>query len=185
MTDEPLARRAFTGEDQLRFARLSLDWNPIHLDAGFARRTQAGAPVVHGIHHLLWAMDTALQSSAFDVRNIRVRFQQPLFVGEIAEVRIRSRTETAVNIEIVAAATAIAAIRLSTQPGKLSGTLARGVELPPQPTKEAADIPFEQLAGRARSRRMPGRMRCGTCFPSCRSVSARLPSARSWRPRKS
>ena len=68
---EPLASRAFTIEDQRAFALMSRDRNPIHLDASFARRTQAGAAIVHGIHTLLWAMDAALRSSSFDIQSIK------------------------------------------------------------------------------------------------------------------
>jgi NADP-dependent 3-hydroxy acid dehydrogenase YdfG len=149
MTDQPLGSRTFTLEDQLAFARLSLDWNPMHLDANFARRTQAGAPLVHGIHNLLWAADTVLRSFAFDVRNIKARFQQPLFLDEVARIEIRSRTETAVSIEIVADGTVIAAIRLSSEPGKLSGSSARGIALEPQGIATPVDVPFEQLAHQA------------------------------------
>jgi len=146
MTEAPLGSRVFTLEDQLAFARLSLDWNPMHLDANFARRTQAGAPLVHGIHNLLWTMDTVLRSFAFDIRNIKARFQQPLFPGEIAHIEIRSRTETAVSVEVVAAGTVIAAIRLSSEPGKLTGSSARGIALASQKIAAPLDIPFEQLA---------------------------------------
>ena len=149
MTQAPLGSRVFTLEDQLAFARLSLDWNPMHLDANFARRTQAGAPLVHGIHTLLWTMDTVLRSFAFDIRNIKARFQQPLFLGEIACIEIRSRTETAVNIEVVAGSTVVAAIRLSSEPGKLSGSSARRIELAPQAVPAPVDIPFEQMADQA------------------------------------
>jgi acyl dehydratase/NAD(P)-dependent dehydrogenase (short-subunit alcohol dehydrogenase family) len=148
MTDEPIASRTFTRDDQLSFARLSSDWNPMHLDSHFARRTQAGAPVVHGIHTLLWAIDAVLRSQAFDIQNIRARFQQPLFPHEIAGIRIRSRTQTAVHIEVVAANTVIAAIRLSSQPGPPSATLARQATLAPQTTANPVDVPFEQLANR-------------------------------------
>lgn len=48
---EPLASRAFTIEDQRAFALMSRDRNPIHLDASFARRTQAGAAIVHRDSH--------------------------------------------------------------------------------------------------------------------------------------
>ncbi len=146
MTDQPLASRIFTLDDQLAFARLSLDWNPMHLDARFARRTQMGAPVVHGIHTLLWAVDTVRRSFAFDIKNIRVRFHQPLFPGEIAQVRISGRTKTVVNIEVVAEATVVAAIRLSSVPGKLMGSSARGIAVAPQQLADAVDIPFEQMA---------------------------------------
>jgi hypothetical protein len=146
MTDEPLATRTFTADDQLAFARLSLDWNPMHLDTDFARRTQMGAPVVHGIHTLLWAVDAVLRSSAFDIENIRVRFHQPLFPGEIAAVKVVSRTETVVAIEVVADSTAVAAIRLSSESGKLMGSSARGIALAPQPIAKAVDASFERLA---------------------------------------
>src|SRR3981081_3451902 len=117
MTDAPLASRIFTRGDQFAFARLSGDFNPMHLDAEFARRTQAGAPVVHGIHNLLWAMDTLLASHRFDIKNITAGLQQPLYIKGVAEIRIRSRTETAANVEIVAANTVIAAIKLSSVSG--------------------------------------------------------------------
>src|ERR1035438_4230922 len=52
-----LAERTFDFGDQKRFATLSGDWNPIHVDPVRARRTQAGGVVVHGIHVLLWALD--------------------------------------------------------------------------------------------------------------------------------
>jgi acyl dehydratase len=146
MTDQPLDCRAFTLDDQRAFARLSQDRNPMHLDANFARRTQAGAPVVHGIHNLLWAMDTVLRSFPFDIQNIKVRFQQPLFVGEIAHIEIRSRAETTINVEVLAADTVVAAIRLSSVPGTLLGSSARQIAPAPQPIANAIDIPFEQLA---------------------------------------
>src|ERR1700722_1375711 len=147
MTDEPLASRVFTMEDQLAFARLSRDRNPMHLDANFARRTQAGAPVVHGIHDLLWAMDAVLRSSSFNVHGIKVRFQQPFFLDEIARIEIRSRTETAINLEIIAAGTVIATIRLSSKPAT-APALARPIAVAPQPIAEPTDIPFGQMADR-------------------------------------
>jgi acyl dehydratase/NADP-dependent 3-hydroxy acid dehydrogenase YdfG len=146
MTDAPLASRTFTPDDQLGFARLSRDWNPMHLDANFARRTQAGAPVVHGIHTLLWAMDTAVRTFPFDIRNIKVRFQQPLYPGEIAQLEIRSRTETAIALEVLAAGTVIATIKLSPESGKLLGGSVRPIAAAPPEIANPVDIPFEQWA---------------------------------------
>jgi hypothetical protein len=145
MTDAPLASRTFTLDDQFAFARLSRDWNPMHLDANFARRTQAGAPVVHGIHTLLWAMDMALRSFPLDIGNIRVRFAQPLYHGETAQLEIRSRTETAITLEVLAASTVIAAIRLSSEPGKLLAS-ARPIATAPRQPENPVDIAFEQWA---------------------------------------
>jgi acyl dehydratase/NAD(P)-dependent dehydrogenase (short-subunit alcohol dehydrogenase family) len=147
--DEALASRTFTLDDQFVFARLSSDWNPMHLDAGFARRSQVGAPVVHGIHNLLWAMDAVLRSFPLDVQNIKVRFQQPLFPGEVAQIRIRSRTKAAVNIEVVAAGTNVAAIRLSSEGAKLSGLPASQSRTAPQQIAAPIDVQFEQMADQA------------------------------------
>jgi acyl dehydratase len=44
MTDEFHASRTFSLNDQMAFARLSSDWNPMLLDQAFARRTQVGRP---------------------------------------------------------------------------------------------------------------------------------------------
>ncbi len=49
--------RTFTSEDQIAFAELSGDYNPLHMDAVASRRMLFGSQVVHGIHTLLWALD--------------------------------------------------------------------------------------------------------------------------------
>src|SRR5256885_1674630 len=105
-----IATRGFALDDQREFARLSGDHNPLHLDASFARRTQMGAPVVHGIHTLLWAMESVLRTTSLDVRNIRVRFHQPLFLDEAADVLIADQTRTWIDLDVTAAGTVIAAI---------------------------------------------------------------------------
>lgn len=40
--------------------------------AGYARRTQAGAPVVHGIHAVLWALEQVADEA--DIQGLKVRF---------------------------------------------------------------------------------------------------------------
>jgi hypothetical protein len=149
MTPSVLARRAFTASDQREFAAVSGDFNPMHLDADFARRTQMGAPVVHGIHLLLWALDTALQSNPFDIQSLKVRFQQPLYLDEMAELRTGGRTESSLHLEVTTAGIVIAAIKLSSQPGKLLGSAARAVTATLRPHSVPADIPFEEMAKQA------------------------------------
>ena len=56
--------RTFDRKAQDDFAFFSLDRNPIHLDAIQARRTQAGQPVVHGMHAVLWALDVIARNQA-------------------------------------------------------------------------------------------------------------------------
>ncbi|MBI5319932.1 SDR family NAD(P)-dependent oxidoreductase [Bradyrhizobium sp.] len=141
-----IASRAFTLDDQRQFARASGDSNPLHLDARFARRTQMGAPVVHGIHTVLWALEAWLRAGSFDVRSIRVRFHQPLFLDETAEVRIGSRTESSVDLDVIAAGAVIAAIKLSSRPGKISGSSVGSALPAPRVISEPLDPPFAQMA---------------------------------------
>lgn len=148
MNEQSLASRSFTQADQGEFALLSGDHNPLHLDAGFARRTQMGEVVVHGVHYLLWALETVLRSAPFEVRSIKVRFSQPLFLHEIAQVRITTRTEAAVNVEVTAADTVLATVKLSSQPGKIAGSSARALPLSAQSIASPLDLGFERLAGR-------------------------------------
>src|SRR5665213_791706 len=95
MLSPPNTERIFGMPDQIAFAAFSGDYNPIHVDAIYARRTQAGAPVVHGIHILLWALEVLLQ---FDlrpqtIRSFRGRFRAPLLVGDHAEIRVQRKND--------------------------------------------------------------------------------------------
>ena len=78
MTDIPT--RTFTLEDQRAFAALSGDGNAIHVDPLRARRSLTGGPVVHGIHGLLWALDTwsARHGGPVALRAIDVSFVKPI-----------------------------------------------------------------------------------------------------------
>ena len=55
------------------FASLSGDRNPMHMDEVAARRTQAGSPVVHGVHTLLWALDSLAATGKIVSSMIRLR----------------------------------------------------------------------------------------------------------------
>jgi len=78
------ARRTFSLEDQRAFARLSGDWNPLHVDPIAARRTMFEAPVVHGIHILLWALEGWLTTRApalpVAIASLKVAFRKPLML---------------------------------------------------------------------------------------------------------
>ena len=145
MTDEELPSRTFSLDDQIAFARLSSDWNPMHLDHAFARRSQMGAPVVHGIHTLVWAADAVLRSLPFGIANLRARFLQPLYLDETASVRIRDRTDARIEIEVVAANTVIASISLSSAPGKPVAGMAQPSSSAATSFAEPANLRFEQL----------------------------------------
>lgn len=145
MTDEPLASRSFSLNDQIAFAGLSSDWNPMHLDPAFARRTQVGAPVVHGIHNLVWSADAVLHRFPLRIANIRARFLQPLYLDETAHVRIKDRSDRQVELEIVAANVVVARVKLSARAAKSAATTAHPAPSAPVRISQPVDLPFEQL----------------------------------------
>jgi NADP-dependent 3-hydroxy acid dehydrogenase YdfG len=100
-----VARRKFAMSDQIAFAELSGDWNPIHVSAGTARRTQAGAPVVHGINGVLWALDELGQNGApLDrLERLTVEFDKFLFLDREVELHHTVVEEGAIQAELRAA----------------------------------------------------------------------------------
>jgi acyl dehydratase/NAD(P)-dependent dehydrogenase (short-subunit alcohol dehydrogenase family) len=149
MTDEPLASRTFNIADQIAFARLSSDWNPMHLDQDFARRSQVGAPVVHGIHTLAWSANAVLGSFPLKILSLRARFSQPLYLDESASVRIRHRTDTRIEFEVVATETVVATVRLSLEPAKFAALNTQLAPSAPARLSEPADLPFHLLVNQA------------------------------------
>ena len=105
MPDKSLATRTFDMADQIRFAEASGDRNPMHLDAVAARRTPAGAPVVHGVHMLLWALDVLARTDAEKkpVRRLTARFKRFVTVGEAAALTVTKRTEASVWLDLAVA----------------------------------------------------------------------------------
>jgi MaoC like domain/KR domain len=174
-----LARRVFTADDQRAFAGVSGDFNPMYLDADFARRTQMGAPVVHGIHNLLWALDAALRLNPFDIQSLKVRFQQPLYPDETAELRLIGRTENSLSLEVATACIVIATIKLSSLPGKVSGSAARTVPTAPQHFPNPADLPLAQMASESGTVAVPARNdELHTLFPDLSSSAAGISTIR-------
>lgn len=81
--------RQFSLADQSAFAELSGDCNPMHLDLQVARRLLLGGVAVHGIHLVLWALDTLLASGVVSpaLQSIRVHFDSPAGLDE--EIALR------------------------------------------------------------------------------------------------
>ena len=91
-----LAARTFDMADQTRFAAVSGDCNPMHLDAVVARRTPAGAPAVHGVHMLLWALDAFARGGGggSPVRRLTARFKRFVAINEAVAINVTKRTES-------------------------------------------------------------------------------------------
>ena len=103
------AERRFLPVDQDRFAALSGDLNPVHVDPVAARRTPAGAAVVHGLHGLLWSLDVIATGGPWrEPSGIDADFAQFLYVGETASLHIVRRTERECRAELRVGETVVA-----------------------------------------------------------------------------
>lgn len=150
MTRESLERKRFTTEDQERFARLSGDRNPLHMDPVAARRTQAGAPVVHGIHTLLWFLDV-LSRKRPDLPSfgtVNVRFEKLLYVGETAEAILTHCDGSGVRAAVTAAGTLVVRVTGTFGILKPPHPLRADVEMPVQRPVLPAELSLKELAGR-------------------------------------
>jgi acyl dehydratase len=178
MTRNILNRKHFTPEDQERFATLSGDRNPLHMDPVAARRTQAGAPVVHGIHTLLWCLD-GLSRKHPDLppfRTVSVRFEKLVYVGDVADAVLTHWDASGLRVEVTVAgmlAVRVAATFGTPQPSK---PMAVDPELPVRCPAVPAEVPFTDVAGRA------GRV--GFAVPAAQIARAFPDAARAWGERR-
>jgi acyl dehydratase/NADP-dependent 3-hydroxy acid dehydrogenase YdfG len=97
-----MMERAFSLFDQKAFAELSGDFNPLHVDPVAARRLLFGRPVVHGVHALLWALDTWLRGREGPValRSINATFQTAIGVNESVRYAVKCENGGEAEIEL-------------------------------------------------------------------------------------
>ncbi len=111
------AVRRFGQADQERFAKISGDRNPLHLDPDFARRTAYGVPLVHGIHLVLWAIEAAGLPEPGTWTGVSARFTSPLAAGEEVALLPPVATEPGtVRLNLVAGQRKIGRIVLRSAP---------------------------------------------------------------------
>lgn len=82
--------RVLRQEDFDRFAALSGDDNPIHVDSSFAARTRFGKPVAHGmlLYGLICGVVSDTYRDAFQIQQDLI-FPAPTFAGERITIRLR------------------------------------------------------------------------------------------------
>jgi acyl dehydratase len=86
--------RTITEADVVQFAMISGDWNPLHVDAEFAKTSVFGKRVVHGMAALSfmgglmysagWFSSTVIALLGYE----EVRFVAPLFIGDTIRCRM-------------------------------------------------------------------------------------------------
>ena len=96
-----MTHRTFERADQEAFAAFSGDRNPIHLDALAARRTIAGAPIVHGIHGLLWALDVFCADCRTTIAAISATFLKMLYLGDDVRLVVQDQDAAQARLQLV------------------------------------------------------------------------------------
>ncbi len=139
-TPPPVATRAVTPQLQEGFAALCGDRNPMHMDAIAARRTQAGLPVVHGVHTLLWALDALAAAGQLEttLTRVKVRFLKWVYLGDET---VLTATPTSLQVEVKGMAV-LSADLIHGAP------VAAGTEAAPSPArplKQALDLTFAEM----------------------------------------
>ena len=147
-----LASRRFDLPDQERFAVVSGDYNPVHLDPILARRTQAAAPVVHGVHLLLWALDALASNQPGLPRphGLRARFHKFVRVGDCAEVLLTHRGSQDAKLQVCVGAAPMIQVTLIFEDSKpksqdLAVFSTEQISRPPVPL----DLRLEQMSKRS------------------------------------
>lgn len=109
--------RRFTLDDQQAFARLSGDWNPIHVDPLRARRLLFGEPVVHGVHLILWALDRlAADRPIAALARLDARFDAAAPVDAAIELEPQTVTGDEIRVRLRAGTRNLARFRFTPAP---------------------------------------------------------------------
>ena len=144
-----MAQRAFTPDDQLAFAELSGDRNPLHVDPLLARRLLFGRPIVHGLHALLWALDECLQrrAPALELDSLSAGFQSGIGPGQPVDCTFTEAGEHSIDVRLDADAAPVMRARAGWHPCPRHAT-----EALPQPPREPAacrELTAEEAAAAA------------------------------------
>lgn len=165
-----LQQRTFDWPTHERFARISFDHNPIHVDATAARRTHVGAPIVHGIHSLLWMLDCIAQSepAATAARTLKAQFLQPVYVGDSATMELSQPTPRSIRARVVVAGeeVAVASVGFEALPRTLSQVPTGARRMPPPAAPQ--DLRLGQME------RMSGSLSFG---PASNEIAELFPAA--------
>lgn len=106
--------RIFDWAGQEEFSQLSGDRNPMHMDAVIARRTHAGQPVVHGMHTVIWALETLARQGALQqpIAHIKVAFQKLIYVGDAVRLETVRHDHMGISAQLCVDKVAVSTIVL-------------------------------------------------------------------------
>jgi NAD(P)-dependent dehydrogenase (short-subunit alcohol dehydrogenase family)/acyl dehydratase len=147
--DEPIAKRTFSLADQEAFARISGDSNPMHLDAVASRRTMAGAPVVHGVHGALWALEKLCEAGVpiSALASLKVQFPKFVHLDCEVELRIARRKDDTLKAEISNDGMVTTVLNLKFGPRRPGTPLWDGAPTAPSDISRPHDLTLAEMQG--------------------------------------
>ncbi|MBT3360763.1 MAG: monoamine oxidase [Rhodospirillales bacterium] len=83
-----------TYEDILKFADVTLDHHPLHVDEEYCKKTKFGRPIAHGLYGLSLMEGLKTKLKMYETTSIaslgwdKVRFKAPIFPGDEVHVRV-------------------------------------------------------------------------------------------------
>ncbi len=89
--DFATATRIYTAEDVRRFAELVNDFNPVHFDEEYAKKTIFGRPIVHGpfvITLITSIFASELPGPGCIYMSQEVRYIAPVYIGDEITARV-------------------------------------------------------------------------------------------------
>lgn len=84
--------RTVTEADVLNYAGISGDYNPVHVDAEYARRSRFGQRIAHGMFTaslLSYLLGMRLPGPGAVYVNQTLKFRRPVFIGDTVTARVR------------------------------------------------------------------------------------------------
>jgi len=166
-----LGNTVFRRADCLRFAELSGDANPVHVDDIYARRSVAGRCVVHGMLILLQALEAAFANGVGRPLRIEAKFRRFVCVDDEVAFRIVNTSAARIQIMAIAGDRSCADVTLhfeqSAGTRRRFGTGAEPVELF---RTAPLDEPVARYLSHARSIDLERYGSGAEAFPSCSRV---------------
>jgi hypothetical protein len=147
MSPNVVAERDFIGADQERFAAISGDRNPIHMDAVAVRRTLVGLPIVHGVHVLLWALDSLFRylPDLAPVGSVQANFEKMIYVGDRVQAVLIQRDKERLIVEVLVDGNRATRLEITLGDPRSSDEIDSRAQVF-QPAEPLA-LTFEQMAG--------------------------------------
>ena len=127
------AQLRFTQSDLEAFSATSHDANPIHLDAGYARKTAHGQPVVFGALAVSRCLEHLAHVCGRCAFRLEAAFSHPLFVDVDYELRVRDLQQDAAILELCEGSLVLVEVRVGLRAPAPTGSARPGDPTPPGP----------------------------------------------------